>query len=158
YLRHAGVMALTWIGDLESLLAAAESKSSAVRMGILLALRRLQRVEVSSFLNDPEPALVLEAARAIHDEPINGAMADLAALLGSPTLNRFLSGAPLLPSATTNNLTASEINRLGLEALLRRVIDANFHFGTVKAAQALASFAARVEAPSAMRVEALEDL
>src|SRR5207249_10642184 len=37
YLRHAGVMALTWIGDLDALMAAAREQSPAVRMGVLLA-------------------------------------------------------------------------------------------------------------------------
>src|SRR5206468_7922975 len=41
YLRHAGVMALNWIGDIDALLAAAKDSSSAIRMSALLALRRL---------------------------------------------------------------------------------------------------------------------
>jgi len=49
YLRHAGVMALTWIGDTDALLAAAKDGSSAVRMGVLLALRRLHRDEIATF-------------------------------------------------------------------------------------------------------------
>src|SRR5256886_6446851 len=42
YLRHAGVMALTWIGDTDALLAAAKASSSAVRLAALLAMRRLR--------------------------------------------------------------------------------------------------------------------
>src|SRR5206468_10110268 len=60
YLRHAGVMALTWIGDLNALSAAAKEGSSAVRMGALLAMRRLERPEIGLFLNDSDPASVLE--------------------------------------------------------------------------------------------------
>ena len=131
YLRHAGVMALTWIDDIDSLLAAAKDSSSAVRLGALLAVRRLQRSEIAMFLNDNAPAIVLEAARAINDEPINGAMPDLAALIAKPTTS---------------------------EPLLRRVLNANFHVGTTDSARALAAFAAREDAAENMRTEALDEL
>ena len=62
YLRHAGVMALTWIGDTDALLAAAKASSSAVRMAALLAMRRLHRDEIAVFLNDTDPAIVLDDA------------------------------------------------------------------------------------------------
>ena len=131
YLRHAGVMALVWISDFPAILTAAADSSPAVRMASLLAMRRLHRGEVALFLKDPEPSIVLEAARAINDEPINGAMAELAALIEQPTDS---------------------------EPLLRRVLNANFHFGTTATAKALAAYAARADAPVAMRVEALEEL
>ena len=90
-----------------------------------------ERGEIALFLNDSDPALVLEAARAINDEPINGAMRDLAALIDRPTAS---------------------------EPLLRRVLNANFHLGTSASAKALATFAARADAPENMRVESLEEL
>src|SRR6266496_1908834 len=114
YLRHAGVMALTWIGDLDALSAAAKESSPAVRMGALLAMRRLERTEIRLFLNDSDPAIVLEAARAINDQPIHGALLELAALIGRPPAS---------------------------EPLLRRVLNANFHLGTAAGAGALAAFA-----------------
>ncbi len=154
YLRHAGVMGLAGIRDVEALLGAAHDESPAVRMGVLLTLRRLQRPEIALFLKDPAPALVLEAARAINDEPITGAVPDLAALIDSPALTRFLDGEPLVPSSVAKDAAP----RLGLEALLRRVLDANFHFGTAHSARGLAAFAARADAPDNMRVEALEEL
>jgi quinoprotein glucose dehydrogenase len=158
YLRHAGVMALAWIGDMDAVLAAAQDASPAVRMGALLAMRRLQRPEIAMFLKDPAPALVLEAARAINDEPVNGAMPDLAALLEDPRLSRFLGGELLLSSSATNDLNSAQVERLGLEALLRRVLNANFHFGTTQSADALGAFAVRADAPVAMRVEAIDEL
>jgi quinoprotein glucose dehydrogenase len=154
YLRHAGVMGLARIGDVDALLATARDDSAAVRMGVLLALRRLQRPQIVLFLKDPEPALVLEAARAINDEPINGGMADLAALIDSPAMNQFIGGRPLLPATAPKEGAQA----LGLEALLRRVLNANFHFGTPGTAQALAAFASRSGVPENMRVEALEEL
>ena len=155
YIRHAGVMGLSLIGDVPRLLAAAHDESVSVRMGVLLALRRLQRPEIALFLKDPSPALVLEAARAINDEPINGAMHELAELIDTPAMNSFLSGTPLVPDSVPEEARY----KLGLEALLRRVLNANFHFGTPATAQALAKFAARTDnPPENMRVEALEEL
>jgi quinoprotein glucose dehydrogenase len=59
YLRHAGLMALAWLGDLESLLETAQDRSSAVRMASLLALRRMHRPEVAHFLRDSNANVVL---------------------------------------------------------------------------------------------------
>ena len=131
YLRHAGVMALTWIDDIEGLLAKAKDDSRSVRMSVLLALRRLQRAEITLFLQDKDPALVLEAARAINDQPINGGMKELAALIDHASSS---------------------------EPLTRRVLNANFHYGTPETAKALAAFATRADGADNMRVEALEEL
>ena len=68
-LRHAGVMALTKIGseDLEPLHRLTKHSSAAVRMAVLLALRRLADPQVAIFLEDPQGQLAIEAARAIYD-------------------------------------------------------------------------------------------
>jgi quinoprotein glucose dehydrogenase len=130
-LRHAGVMAMTWIGDMDVLSSAARDAAPSVRMAALLAMRRLHRGEIAEFLGDSDPAIVLEAARAINDDPINGAMDDLAKLISRHTDS---------------------------EPLLRRVINANLHAGNPANAQALARFAARNDAPEKMRVEAMATL
>jgi quinoprotein glucose dehydrogenase len=134
WLRHAGVMALVGLADMEALSTAAKDPSSAVRMGALLAMRRMQRPEAAGFLKDKEPRIVLEAARAINDQPINGAMADLAGLL--------------------RGLDPTRAN----EALIRRVLNANYHFGTAASAKELAAFVVRKSAPANMQVEAVEEL
>src|ERR1051326_374892 len=144
YLRHAAVMALTRIDDMDSLLAAGKDESSSVRMGALLAMRRLQRPEISMLLHDRDPWIVLEAARAINDEPINGAAMDLAALITNP------ANTPTFPSGQEKEATT--------EALLRRVLNANFHVGTTQTAKALAAFATDKNAPDNMRAEAIEEL
>jgi quinoprotein glucose dehydrogenase len=131
YLRHAGVMALTWIGDQDALRRAEEDSSASVRLGALLAWRRLEDPEVARFLNDADPRLVLEAARAINDVPIPAAMPKLAAL----------------------------IDRTGLaDPVLYRVLNARFRSGKPEDAGALAAFAARPGAPEALRLEALREL
>jgi quinoprotein glucose dehydrogenase len=81
WLRHAGVMGLAGSGDVPALAAASRNPSSSVRLAALLALRRLGREEIAVYLEDQDPAVVVEAARAIHDAPINGAMPKLARML-----------------------------------------------------------------------------
>ncbi|MBI3854690.1 MAG: HEAT repeat domain-containing protein [Planctomycetes bacterium] len=84
FVRHAGVAALAWIGDVEPL---PQDPSAAVRLASLLALRRLERKEVELFLDDADPRIALEAARAIHDVPIPAAAPALIRMLGKPGLN-----------------------------------------------------------------------
>ncbi len=139
YLRHATVLALARIGDVLTLLAAAKDASPSVRLGVCLALRRLQRPEVAQFLNDADPQVALEAARAIYDAPIPEVLPELATV-NVPPASRWRSGD-----------TASGT----LAARWRRVINANFRLGGAEHAQRVAQFAAS-DAPEALRVEALE--
>jgi quinoprotein glucose dehydrogenase len=131
YLRHAGVMALVGAKDTAALLAAADDASPAVRRAVLLALRRLHSPEVARFLGDTEPSLVLEAARAVYDLPIEAALPQLAALVKNPKLP---------------------------DALGYRVLNANFRLGKAENAAAVARFAASPEASEKLRVEALKEL
>jgi quinoprotein glucose dehydrogenase len=82
-------------------------------------------------LNDSDPRLVVEAARAIHDVPIAAAMPKLATLIDRSSAD---------------------------DALMRRVLNANYRAGTPEAAQAIARYAGRTNVPTAMRLEALEML
>lgn len=131
YLRHAGVMALTWIGDVPSLKAAAKDASRSVRMGSLLAMRRLQRPEIAQFLQDSDMGIVREAARAINDAPVNAGETDLASLINRTDLD---------------------------EPILRRVINASFRTGTAETASGLVAFASRDGGAENMRREALAAL
>ena len=128
YLRHAGAMGLVGSGDPAALKTAARAESPAVRMGILLALRRVEDPEIARFLRDPDPALALEAARAINDVPIAEALPALAALP--------LSSSMSLP-------------------FLQRVLNANFRQGRPENAAALAVASERPDLPEAARVAAL---
>ena len=128
YLRHAAVMAAAALDDARGLHADTLRATPAERMVAVLALRRQRSAEVARFLTDSDPRIVLEAARAINDEPIENAMPDLAAL----------------------------IRKTGLSDLvLERVINANYRLGTDEAAAALAKFAARNDAPEFFRADAL---
>jgi len=131
YLRHAAVMALVRTPFFRNLLDAADDPSPAVRMGVLLALRRRAAPEVAKFLDDPEPRLVEEAARAVNDLPVNDAMPQLAALAGRTSLS---------------------------EPTLYRVLNANFRLGTAENAQAVAAIAANPELSEGVRIEAVAAL
>ncbi|MEO6244444.1 MAG: HEAT repeat domain-containing protein, partial [Opitutaceae bacterium] len=131
YLRHALVMALVAGNSPASLSAAAADNSRAVRLGVLLALRRLQSPTIAKFLTDSDPLIVREAAIAINDAPINAALPALAAVLA------------------TNPSDAS---------VGQRAINAHFRLGQPANAAALATYAARADAPAKLRAEALAQL
>jgi quinoprotein glucose dehydrogenase len=139
--RHSAAVALAhsagndWRG-IAALVKAADDPSAAVRLGVLLAFRRLEQPTLADFLTDPDPRLVLEAARAIHDLPLDQDLPQLAALIDTT------------PSG----------DAMDREALMRRVLDANFRLGAAENAAAVARYAARSNAPEAMRIEALEML
>jgi quinoprotein glucose dehydrogenase len=130
YLRHAGVMAMLGIKDPDPLRGTVAQAKPAARMAVLLTLRRLHSPHVAEFLNDPDPRIVFEAARAINDEPIEEAMPALAALVNKPD---------------------------GLsEHVLARAVNANYRLGTKQAAETLLALAKRDGAPEKYRVDALE--
>jgi quinoprotein glucose dehydrogenase len=131
YLRHAGVIALTATKNSQAIAAAAKDPDAAVRMAALLSMRRAGSPEIAQFLTDKDPNLVLEAARAINDAPINAALPQLAALLNAPVEN---------------------------QPLMLRAINAAFRAGTPAGADALAAYAAREDAPELLRLEAVRQL
>lgn len=135
-LRHAAIQGLAGCARAEQLESLAADPSRELRLAAVVALRRRAEPAVARFLGDADALVVLEAARAIHDRPIPGANASLAALL--------------------------EDGRVGVEAgarssaaLVRRVLAANRALPGEPGAERLARFAARVEAPAELRAEAL---
>lgn len=137
YLRHAGVMACTWIGAADAVQDYLAHPSAAVRMVVLLAQRRWQDPGIAAFLNDPEPLLQIEAARAIYDGPILEAFPALAA-----TLNHNVFGS----------------DQTLLEPWIRRAVAANDRLSQAEHAEALAAFAANPQAAPAYRAVALRNL
>jgi quinoprotein glucose dehydrogenase len=155
-LRHAAVMGLLGCAGEKELEALAGDPDRNVRMGVVLALRRkwswrnfqpastrggpsasLEALEHAAgflprFLVDADPWVVLEAARAIHDVPIEPAMEFLARLpIGSAEL------------------------AVGERVLVRRVLNANYRLGH---AEPLAACAERADLSEDSRVEALDML
>jgi putative membrane-bound dehydrogenase-like protein len=132
-LRHAGSLALSRIGDAGAIAALSTHKSKGVRLGAVVALRRMRHADVSRFLSDADEEVVAEAARAINDDgSIQGALPALAKTLDDKRLTR--------------------------ETILRRSISANLKVGTAEAVTRVSAFAADAARPEPMRVEAIAAL
>lgn len=133
YIRHAGSLALSRIGQANPVVALADHPSRALRIAAVVALRRMQDPGIAEFLDDEDEFVVTEAARAIND--------DFSIEKALPALGDLLT-------------TTSFQN----EALLRRAINANLRVGTEQALQNLIDYAQRADQPLAMRTEALDAL
>ncbi len=131
HLRHALVMGLVGGNNTAALSAAITDAAPAVRLGTLLALRRLKSAEVAKFLTDGDAYIAREAAIAINDAPITANYAALAALLDKNSAD---------------------------ESVAFRAINAHFRLGQPANATALAKYAARKDAPAKARAEALAQL
>jgi len=133
YFRQAGAIALSRIGDGESLGQLSGHPSAAVRVAAVVALKRLADPAVAAFLQDDDEYVVTNAARAINDEDfIEPALPDLARLVAG---DRFIN-----------------------EPLMRRAINASLYSGTSEDAERLALLAERRDIPTAIREEALATL
>lgn len=142
YLRHAGVIALAYLKDLAILKTASKDAVPAVRMASLLALRRLEDPSLADFLNDADPLIVLEAARAINDVPVDPAIGALAAkAIDKNTLARLNDVGKDLPDLVT--------------PFMLRAVNANYRSGGKAQAQRLAQLAGNQDALSIARREAL---
>jgi putative heme-binding domain-containing protein len=133
YIRHAASLALARIGRPEPVVALHGHTSRAVRLGAVLALRRMKVPGIAAFLKDSDEYIVAEAARAIND--------DLSIPEALPALGEVLKET-----------------RFASEPLLRRAINANLRVGTLPALQLLIDYAQREGAPVAMRAEAVDAL
>ena len=141
FIRHACVMALYWIEDRETLYSHIADPRPAVRMGVLLALRKLADPKIERFLNDPIPQLVTEAARAIHDLPLTPALPGLARL-----------AIPLTTAKQPADKTPIS------EALIRRVISANLAGDQPENITGLVKLAIAGNLPISLRRQALDAL
>ncbi len=130
-LRHAGQIYFARTQTPEAIAKLSTHENESVRRSAVVALRESKSGEISRFLADESMDVVLEAARAIHDEPVTVAMGSLAALIEKPFAN--------VP-------------------LLRRIVNSNYRMGTPESALALAKLASRNTTPESMRIEALDCL
>ena len=135
--RHAAALALSRVASSAELALFARHPSAPVRLGAVVALRRQHSPELARFLDDVEPSVVVEAARAIHDEMIAEALPALASLADRP----LISGSNELQNA-----------------LVRRILDASFRSGSAEGAARIARAAADSSLPDALRLEAIEEL
>ena len=131
-LAHAAAAALARCGDPGRLVGLISDPSVDVRLGAVVALRRLRHLGLVPFLSDPEPRVVGEAARAVYDGWVEGALPALASLIAG---QHELDGP-----------------------LARRVLAANRRLGGEQRAGALARFAADASRHGLQRWEALRML
>jgi quinoprotein glucose dehydrogenase len=127
YLRHAATQVMARY-DEQKLAGVAKSLSPAARIAAVLALRQRKSAAASVFLDDPEPQVVLEAARVVYD-------------VLDPR-----EGKPL----------AERLNRPGMtDAFVIRALNAHFRLGGSENAAAVADYAAGPNASEKMRVLAV---
>ena len=130
HLRHAIVFALSRLATAEELSKLSDHPSKAVRIGAVVALREQASPLVAGFLRDEESLVVVEAARAIHDDfSIPAAMEDLAKALDRVDIQE--------------------------EAFARRAINANLRLGDQASATRLSTFINHEGASLKMREDAL---
>lgn len=142
WLRHAGVMALRHCATETELGALHRDAAVNVRLAAVVALRLQASPKLVEFLADADPLVVAEAARAINDLPVVEALPALAALVEKrPQFARMSAGPTEAPTPR--------------DAILRRVINANFRLGAPQSAERLALLAAAKEFPESLRLEAL---
>ena len=114
----------------DQLAALSSHPSQSVRRGAVVALRRLAAPEVRAFLDDSDELVLLEAARAIHDDAsITAALPDLARIL--------------------------EQEGLTSEGLIRRAINAALRHGPGADLEHLVSYLERREGSPKLRRTAL---
>ena len=153
-LRFGLVDAWTKLGDVSALVGAAKDPSVSVRLAATLALRRLRDPKIAEYLNDSDRSIVLEAARAINDFPITQALPELAAVLDKKTIGDGKPGSTEKDFSSDGPKGAGTVS----DWVQWRAVNANYRLGTAEGAKRLATFAARDDAPEAVRVEALHDL
>lgn len=130
-LRHCIISGLAGCAPSDAIRKLKDHPSVDVRVGAVVALRRLQSAVVQDFIQDKDPRVAAEAARAIYDVPIAAAMPALAALC---------------TSKITDN-----------PAVARRALAAAFRLGGADFARAVASIAGGpLAAP--LRTEAVQHL
>ena len=137
YLRQSAVNAMVSMAGNDEVILKLWTNSKdkydtpAVRMGVVLALRKLESKKLNEFLADAEPRIVAEAARAIYDQNLMEPMVELAKLADKP-------GLP--------------------DAIAFRAAAANFKLGKAENAVRVANVAARTSENDSLRAGALRML
>jgi quinoprotein glucose dehydrogenase len=137
FLRHGAVMGLLGCADAATLGALATHEDRSVRLGAVLALRRLASDAITPFLDDPDFQVASEAARAVYDVRIESAY---------PALARQLDHDP----------PRFAFDRDNSEAILRRAIAINHRLGAAEHVARVLRFAANAGYPEDKRRFALE--
>jgi quinoprotein glucose dehydrogenase len=130
-IRHAVIMGLQQYPDREIVDSTLHHESTAVRRAAVVALRRQKSESVVAYLADSDVLVAEEAARAVHDVPIEGAINNL-----MPVFDRF-------PQSI---------------AFTHRVLNAAYRTGTLKNAQQVLAVGLDKRFGPTLRREALQML
>ncbi len=130
YIRHAAVLALSRIGQVEPMVNLVNSDNKALRTAAVLVLRRLNSEKIALFLNDKDEYIVTEAARGIND--------DLSILPALPALAKVLKET-----------------KFSGEPLIRRAINACLRVGGEQELDMLIAYSERSDISDVLRAEAL---
>ena len=145
WVRNAGVLGLVGCAKVSELAALSTDSSAAIRLAATVALRRNASPELARYLADKDPRVVAEAARAINDLPVVAALPALAGL--TSRASEFAA----MPAGSNTEPTPRD-------AILRRIINANFRLGAAANADALSKLAGDDNLPENIRIEALTQL
>jgi quinoprotein glucose dehydrogenase len=129
YIRHAASLALSRIGQVQPIANLSTHPSKAVRMGAVLALRRLESPELARFLTDSDEYIVTEAARAIHDDfsvpaalPALGAILSTTSFQNEPLIRRAISANQRVGKAENLNHLMAYLGNVNTPEILRREV------------------------------------
>ena len=140
FLRHACIQGMWGLNEREKMLKETGNESAAVRLGVLLALRKLEDPRVKYFLADEDKFIRDEAVRAINDLDLTTALPALAMMLD-----------PLIADAP--DAVYPEGHRDWI--IQTRIINANFRSGRPEDAARLLQYAAQTKLPALLREQAL---
>ena len=140
FLRHACVQGIWYLNEREKILKEVRNESAAVRLGVLLALRKLNDPRVKYFLDDADEKVRFEAIRAINDLDLLTALPDLA-----DQIKAYAAAEPDL------RLPADHRDWI----MQTRLINANFRLGGNENAANLLAYAAQTKLPAMLREQAL---
>ena len=163
WVRHAATHALGEIGGAygvtDKYLEGIEQRHRSVRLAILLVLRDQVDARIARFLHDPDAEIVVEAARAINDVPIEKAFeADEDSTKQLAELARLLM-QPDVETGEVDALQDHPFRNLPIpDPLARRVINANFRLGRQANLENVIAFAESPRISVAVRREALSAL
>lgn len=140
--------AMAKLGEPTVLATLAKERPAPVRLGVVVALRKMATNEASDaasfFFLDADPAVAVEAARAVYDT--------LPAFDATPAAQQAASRRLLSLASIAGSSLASD---RAIEPLVRRVIAANVRIGDAASAARLVSLAA-APIPDEFRLLALD--
>lgn len=141
FLRHGCIQGMWYLNEREKMLKKVDDESAAVRLAVLLTLRKLEDPRVKYFFGDPEQSIRYEAIRAVNDLDLFTALPDLA-----EQLEKYIHAE--------EGVEKPENHRD--HYIQHRLINANFRLGQPENALRVLAYASKSELPAISREQALK--